>query len=277
MHRPNFILFLLVFLLTFSAAAGGVDKGYEALAQYDYFKAKKYFTKALKYNESAGAQGLAIIYYRDDNPFHSFDSAYVYILRSIETFDMVKERKKEKYKTYGFTKDSLYALRQSISTAYYEEAMDAPSVAGLTTFINAHPWAMERPEAIDTRDSLAFFMAVKENTSSSYKAFIETYPDSKYRVLANDNFFDVQYLEMTQDGSLESYEDFIKSNPSSPLLPKAEEQVFELVTKPTDPNSFEAFIEKYPENQFVETAWRSWSNGRSRRAGSILKAMGSRP
>ena len=119
MQTSKFIGLLFALFISLGSWAASVDKGYEALEVYDYFNAKKYFTKALKYHESPGAQGLAIIYYRDDNPFHSYDSAYVYVLRAIETFDMTKDRKKERWAKYGFTRDSLYSLRQKISTQFY--------------------------------------------------------------------------------------------------------------------------------------------------------------
>jgi hypothetical protein len=58
-----------------------IDKGYTALLEYDYFKAKKiFYTCAPKYRKLADF-GLATIYYRNDNPFHQIDSAYDCIKR----------------------------------------------------------------------------------------------------------------------------------------------------------------------------------------------------
>jgi len=258
MNSSKPISFIAACLLTFCSVAGGIDKGYEALSNYDYFKAKKYFSKALKYNESAGAQGLALIYYRTDNPFHSYDSAYVFINRSIQNFDMVKERKKERYAALGFTKDSLYSLRQLISNEFYAAAMTKPTVNSLTEFIDKHPWATQQAKAISTRDSLAFFNAVQVNTSDSYKSFMETYPESRFITIAKDNFYDVQFLELTETGTLESFEKFIEANPNSPLRAEAELKVFEGATSPNDPISFKKFIQKYTENRFVDSAWQSW-------------------
>lgn len=258
MRLSSFITLLLCTLISFGSKAGNVDKAYKALAQFDYFRAKKYFTKALKYNESPGAQGLAIIYYRNDNPFHSYDSAYVYVIRSIEEFDMTKKRKQEKWGPFGFTKDSLYALRQEISTKFYERAKKEHTIAAYTTFINAHPWAEERNNAIHLRDSLAFFESVNSNTSSSYKSFMEIYPESEYFALAEQNYFDVQYQEITDDGSLESYMSFIESNPSSPLIPEAELNVYELATEANTPEAFKDFIANYPQNRHVNDSWKSW-------------------
>ncbi|PWL24248.1 MAG: hypothetical protein DCO96_14705 [Fluviicola sp. XM-24bin1] len=258
MRMQKTIAILVMLLLSATSWAGRIDKGYKALCVFDYFTAKKHFTKALKYNESPGAQGLAIIFYRNDNPFHNYDSALIYIERSIATFDMVKARKKLKYADCGFTKDSLYALRQSISSHFYQEAYATQSVLTLTKFIDRHPWAKEVSEATLLRDSLAFFNAVEVNTSVAFKGFMDLYPNSIYYELAEDNYYDVQFLESTTDGSLESFNEFIKNNPMSPLRPEAENKVFELSTADNTPESNAAFIRNYPENPNVKNAWWRW-------------------
>lgn len=249
---------LVMLLLSATSLAGRVDKGYESLYLFDYFNAKRHFTKALKYNESPGAQGLALIYYRTDNPFHNYDSALICIERSIATFDMVKERKLLKYEKYGFTKDSLYSIRQNVSSQFFRMATDEFTVNSFTAFIQRHPWANEVPEATHLRDSLAFFMAVKKNTSTAYKGFMDTYPGSYFFDLANQNFFDVQFLELTNDGSLASFTSFIKANPLSPLRAEAELKEFELATADNTVEVYENFIRQYPENPHLDSAWWMW-------------------
>jgi len=235
--------------------ANRIDRGYKALEMRDYFKAKKLFTKGLKYNETAAAQGLAIIYYRSDNPFHNYDSAYVYILKSVEGWDMTKQRKKEKWKDYGFTQDSLYALRQAISRQFYMKANKSGSVEALTEFTLMHPWAKEKDAVIATRDSLAFFIAVNKNTSTAYKSYMEAYPQSTYAGLAEQNYYDTQYIETTTSGNLSSFEAFIENNPTSPMRMEAERNVFELVTKSNRLASFVQFVNTYTQSHYMDTAW----------------------
>ncbi len=258
MQAHKTIAILVLLLLSATSWAGRIEKGYRSLEVYDYFTAKKHFTKALKYNESPGAQGLALIYSRNDNPFHNYDSALVYIKRSISTFDMVKARKKLKYAKCGFTKDSLYAMRQSISSHYYQEAYNSYSVLTLTKFIDRHPWAREVSEATQLRDSLAFFNAVEVNSSVAYKGFMDLYPNSQYFELAKDNYYDVQFLESTTDGTLTSFTEFIRANPTSPLRAEAEDKIFELATADNSSESYENFILDYPDNPNVNSAWWKW-------------------
>jgi len=250
-------ILVIAFLLSgaSSSFAGGIDKGYKALQVHDYFKAKKHFTKGLKYNSSAGSMGLAVIYYRTDNPFHSYDSAYRYVLKSIDGWDMQKQRKKDKWAKYGYTEDSLFSFRQRISTEFYRIANTLKTEEALSEFIMNHPWAEEKNQAIATRDSIAFFEAVKKNNTISYKAFADKYPNSVYADLARENYYDSQYYEETSEGSLDSYVNFIELNPESPMKPHAEKNVFNIVTESNTASSFNSFIDAYPQNQFIDTAW----------------------
>ena len=249
------LLFILLFTGASNSSAGSIDKGYKALEVQDYFKAKKYFTKGLKYNNSAASQGLSIIYFRNDNPFHNYDSAYQFIVRSIEGWDMVKQRKKDKWAKYGFTRDSILSLRQIVSSEFFRMARSDKSELAYSTFIQKHPWANEKEAAIVTRDSIAFFAAVKLNSTDSYKNFAGKYPESVYAELARENYYDSQFYEETIEGSLESYVSFIESNPNSPLRPLAEKNVFGISTASNSSESFNNFIVSYPQNPFVDTAW----------------------
>lgn len=251
----HILLFTLLFVGASNSSAGSIDKGYQALEVQDYFKAKKHFTKGLKYNSSAASQGLAIIYFRNDNPFHSYDSAYQFIVQSIEGWDMVTQRKKDKWVKYGYTRDSIFAFRQIITTEFFKIARSAKTELAYSTFIRQHPWASEKETAIATRDSIAFFAAVKINSTKSYKSFADKYPESIYAELARENYYDSQFYEETTEGSLESYVGFIESNPNSPLKPLAERNVFGISTASNSSESFNNFIITFPQNRFVDTAW----------------------
>src|SRR5690606_31691816 len=171
---------LLLLLVTAPLYAGKIDKAFDALKIYDYFKAKKYFEKSVKANPSVASFGLATIYYRPDNPFHSLDSAYRYIQLSEVSFPEVKANKLLRYSVYGFTQQGVDSLRQLISTRFYERAMQQNTVAGFQTFIDAHPWAIEISDAVYKRDSIAFDEARRINTAVSYAHFRTVYPNSAF-------------------------------------------------------------------------------------------------
>lgn len=249
------VLFLLTLLVVPTAQASKIKRGFEALKVYDYFKAKKNFSKGMKYNPSPGAFGLALIYKTDDNPFFSLDSAFKYVHVSRDHWEKSREGKKLRWGKYGWTSNGIDSLRNEISSLFFIEASKEHTVESYAKFIKVHPWSEHIPRAIEVRDSLAFFRAVNTNTAAAYEYFILNYPQSTYRKLAEDNFYDAQFAEITGDGSLASYIEFIELNPKNPLVPEAERRIYEIVTEPNTEEAYDAFIKKYPFNSFVNKAW----------------------
>lgn len=92
----NILFIALVVCSVHQVQASRVSKGFEALKMMDYFKAKKMFTKGLKYNPEVSSYGLSIIFSRNDNPFYNLDSAYRYVVMADTTWANAKDRKKGK-------------------------------------------------------------------------------------------------------------------------------------------------------------------------------------
>lgn len=249
------IVFLGIFI-SFNVSAGKITRAYEAMSVYNYFDAKKLFTKSLKYNTSAGAEGLAIIYYRNDNPFHNYDSALFYIQKSIETFADASLRKREKWEPLGFTMDSITQIRLMVSTAFYEKAMHEYTVEALSGFIEEHPWANEVEQAILSRDSIAYHAAVNSNDSKAFQEFTATYPNSQYASKAQSSFYDLKFVEMTSSGQLSDYLTFLRENPDNPNRKRAEKKVYELTTASGEVDAYLSFITTYGDNAYVEDAWK---------------------
>ncbi|MCH2230120.1 MAG: WG repeat-containing protein [Crocinitomicaceae bacterium] len=250
--------FFFLFVLVSSANdvhATRIKSGYIALSIKDYFKSQKKFTKALKYNPSPAAHGLASIYSRTDNPFYNKDTAYRYILLSDSLFQLTKERKRLKWEKYGWSKNGIDSLKLIISSQFFLDAKAEHTIASYSEFIVKHPWSLEYPQAVDTRDSLAFFQTVQANSAESYNLFLRLYPNSKYAELARDNFHNSQYLEFTQNDSLSSYLSFIEMHPQSPKRVDAEFRVFEIITAPNTVAAYEEFVTKYPDYSFNDEGW----------------------
>jgi len=257
--KKGYIFICGILLVTLiSSFSFRIKKGYEALNVHDYFTAKNSFLKGLKYDPSAAAFGLATIYSRNDNPFYQLDSAYRYILLADSTFEVAKDRKKEKWQKYGWTRTGIDSLRQSISTQFFKIAKNENSIASYTEFISSHPWSNECAPATNTRDSLAFLKVVFENTSEAYDLFIAQYPTSKYVALAEDNFYYSQYVEATNKNDLEQYVSFLEKNPNSPMKPAAEQRVFEIVTGPNTESAYKKFVQNYLDNSFINQAWKEY-------------------
>ncbi len=247
-------LFTMLFMTASDLHAGRIEKAFDALESYDYFQAKKLFTKSLKSQEAIGAYGLATIFYRKDNPFHSIDSAYVYINRVKETYPLMKTNPRQRYLAF-VNEQKIDSLRQLVSTQFFIIALEENSIEGYQRFIDRNGWALEVPKAVYLRDSLAFEVAKKENSSMSYSTYISEYPVSEFSDEALQLLMKTQYAETTAPRTLESYELFLQAFPENPYREQAESAVYEIVTKPNTIEALETFLNNYPDNHLRNTAW----------------------
>ena len=125
--------FLLLHLGIVSCSV--LEKGYESLAEYDYFQAKEKFEKSLKKNTSPAAFGLSQIYGRNDNPFANLDSAYHYSLLAVESFLQLDEEKRIAYRRdLGLSLKRMELWREEISVRFFQLAREKNTIGGYMEF-----------------------------------------------------------------------------------------------------------------------------------------------
>lgn len=237
--------------------AGKIEKGFAALKEYNYFKAKEIFESSLKKTNSPASYGLAVVFYRMDNPFHSLDSAFLYIQQAEKNYSSLKEKKKEQYKTFGFDYLNILELRSKISTAFFLNIEKMNTVEAYTQFINTHPWSNELFVATHKRDSIAYEEAKLKNSSSGFQSFLNAYPLSTMFATVQSDYFRTQYKEFTHSNTLVSYLEFMAKCPENPYIKEAEDRVYELTTELNSVESFYSFILAYPQNRNIGDAWRN--------------------
>ncbi len=253
--RINILVFVI--LCGFSnARAGSIDDAFKALNQFNYFEAKKQFEKSLKSNQSAANYGLAVIYYRTDNPFHQLDSAYSCIVRSEKSYSLMKDKQKEALKKHQFDYQAIENLRKDISSALYRVVLKNPSEEAYDRYQKNNSWAAEQPKAIYARDSIGYQKAKTANTSAAFDLFLKKYPESEFKKEALNHFYRLQYKENTDGKTIASFLSFEKQFPSNPYVADAQDQVYNLSTSRNQVKDYAAFIKTYPKNRNVETAWR---------------------
>ena len=250
--------FLLILLLTISLSSysKSIEDGFKALKIYNYFEAKRIFEQKIKKNESASSFGLATIYFRNDNPFHNLDSAFRYVLKAEKTFLLVKPKVLESLSKFNFNELEIIELKRKISTNYFIITKKINSEIAYQEFLTIHPWANERFSAISKRDSLAFYAAMEQNTSQSYKFFLSKYPESEYSKMAQKEINLKEFEELTSNKNLADYMRFIEEKPTNPFVNEAENQIFKLQTQINTLESYSQFIENFPKNHNVDLAWR---------------------
>lgn len=243
-------------ITTSTAYAGRIEKAFEALKEFNYFKAKALFEKSIKKNESPASYGLSLIFYRNDNPFHSLDSAFVYVLRAESSYANLKEKSKVKYKEIGFDYLNIIELRSKISTGFFERVQKLNTIDAYAEFVEKHPWSNELFTAIYKRDSLAFEVSKISNTSVAYADFMQKYPESSFYAQAQQAFFRTQYSEYTKSNQLVAFLEFLKKCPDNPLVLDAENRIYEIVVAPNNVDAYASFIAAYPKNRNIGDAWR---------------------
>lgn len=256
--RKKVLFVLLFFLFSPHLRATKIERAYEALKIYDYFKAKRCFEQTLKRHVSASSYGLATIYYRSDNPFHNIDSAFRYILISDSTYKQLDEKRKAYYVKIAreFDYVNLYLLKTKISTEFFKLAAKENSIDSYDKFLKDHPWSNEYFTALHLRDSIAFAHALSFNTSTSLGVFMKNYPYSEYFNRAKIKFDDLLFKEFTKSRSLNSYLEFLSKYPGSSHERDAEDQVYRILTETNTIESYHSFLKSYPHNRNVGLAWR---------------------
>ncbi len=236
--------------------ASDLEKGFDALNNQNYFEAKKRFENSFKRDTAAAAYGLATIFYLKNNPFHSLDSAYKYVLISEKSFFLQALKTRTKWKKFGVDSLQIELLKLKISNECFQQITLHPSVEAYSSFVSLHPWSEKISLAIYNRDSLAYQQAVSSNLSTNFDLFLVNYPNSSFAAKAKSNFDRLVYLEYTRSNKLEEYENFIANHPTNHFYSDAEDRIYESVTAPKTIESYITFVLNYPENKNRNEAWR---------------------
>jgi hypothetical protein len=233
-----------------------IPKGYEALKEHNYFEAKKRFERGIKRQPSPSAFGLSMIYGRNNNPFSNMDSAYYYVNLAIETYDLLTDKKKLKYRReMAFSYARMRIWREEVSARFFDLAQEENTILGYMNFYAKHPWSPLRDSAIFLRDQLAYQHAIQLNTSVGYLFFLQHYPESVFVDEIQHELQLVQYDETIIEGDVSSFERFVDIYPHNFLIERAHRKIFELQTKEGTEQAYYDFIVSYPNNPYVNDAW----------------------
>ena len=251
------LLFVLIFLVSSVLEAGKINRAYEALGIYDYFKAKKLFEKSLKKKVVAAPYGLSIIYSRNDNPFYNLDSAYKYIYTADTSF--YKFTSKDKLKLAKLNLDSALIQQQKdkVDSLIFIETKRRNTFIAYQSYIDRHTDSYYLKNAIDSRDSIALAIAINANVPSDYMDFMETYPGSKYYNLAKSKYEKRKFELVVQLNKGRHYREFVAKNPHSPYLREAQDSVYSHYTSLKTIETYSNFIQQNPTNPNVGKAWRN--------------------
>ena len=110
--------------------ADKITTAYNALNVYNYFAAKKIFEKSIQKKPTEASYGLSIIYSRNDNPFSNIDSAYKYIIKTLNCFNKENNKKKLILLKFNLSQQNIDSLKELIhqnATAFFQLLNDQKS------------------------------------------------------------------------------------------------------------------------------------------------------
>lgn len=236
---------------------GKIEKAFESLSTYNYFEARNLFQKSIRKYPSLAGFGLSLIYFRTDNPFHQVDSAYTRINAAITAFDNAGESELKKFTEISVDKDSLIRTRTAITELAFKRTILTNDTAALSNFIKRYQLHYDVSGATRIRDSIAFELFRKKNTSVGFRQYLELYPESHLVSEAKARYEKSIYDESVFDGKLSSYAGFIEQHSGSPFVNAAMKKVYELFTANSlDPDVYHQFILKYSNYTQTEDAWQ---------------------
>src|SRR6185369_1044832 len=249
--KKNLILFFIL-LFSLPIRADKLEKGFQCLYRYDYFKAKEYFEASLKKQRAGAAYGLSMIYSLNNNPFYNLDSARHYILLCDSAFQQLKEKERTYLNTWHITADQIISQKELICDKAFQDASVISTVERYNTYMKDFSFCTKAKAALELRNTVAFREAKSKNTSVAFKNFMDTYPDAKEVHEAANHYEERVYEEITADKTIASYEQYLKSVPEGPYKIQAENAVYTLSVPHKTIEEYHAFVKKYPSNRHAE-------------------------
>jgi hypothetical protein len=253
---PKSLLIAIIMLLVSMLNASKLEKGFEAMAGHDYFKAKKLFSEINRSGpDTYASYGLATIFSRNDNPFFNLDSAGKYVHLSHNLFMAAPKL----LKLAGIMVDgpTILQLADTIAIARLALLKKENSVARFDRFLLDFIASEKiRGEAVYLRDELEFNTVLSQNKSDTTEAFLLTHPESEFfmeaSMLKDRQLFD----EATAARTAGSYTLFLKKYPHNVMVNTAYEKLFLLHKKNADKKGLKDFVKTYPQAPQNLEAWK---------------------
>ena len=257
----RFIVLLLFLTLSsvhlFSKSDKKLNQGFEALKQYDYFKAKAIFYEINKKQiHFASAFGLSTIYFRKDNPFTNMDSALKYLNLSYQAFLVLHQP--YRYLSNTIDSTSILQLGDSISHWQFLRATKVNRITTYDRFLKENFLAPQpfRQKVILLRDEIEFYHVLQVNKSDSTYDFILKHPFSYYFKEAQVLHEREIYQETTNHQQAAEWIEFIKRHPKNIMLKDAYEKLFDFYRRKKSINGLAFYVKHYPQSPQYLEAWK---------------------
>lgn len=249
-------------LVSFNAGyAGNVPKkikvAYAAFNSYDYFKARQFFYAInSKKLEPAACYGLSILALRNDNPFHSLDTAVKYANLAFLSYKSASQALQ--IENIVIDSVSIRALIDSVALKNIAVVKRIKTVNSCEKFLRENYLCRKKYtlEVLYLRDELDFNEVLAAYRSDSTKKFIVTHPQSLFLkeafVLLDRQIYD----ENTKETTEQAYLNFVRKYPKNMMLNTALEQLFAMYSKNKDIKGLSNFVLEFQQAPQNLEAWK---------------------
>lgn len=256
MRKGAYLLLFLFFSLVVFAQKN-TQKALLAIQQNNFGLANGFLQKELRKDPVAASYGWAVYYL---TPFcYQADSAFAYLSQFEHSYPSLDGKSKEKLQSDLAIQDTTaQQLFYQLATQELQLVVSAPQIAALELFMERY--GQKYPDykriVVDLRDSLAFDLAVRAQTSAAMRAFIVMYPNAVQQQKANASYELLLYQERTQQDTEAELIDFITAHPKSPYIEEAWERIYKKYSQVESLESFTNFIKTYPAAPQIAVAWK---------------------
>ncbi|HQQ94955.1 MAG TPA: WG repeat-containing protein [Bacteroidia bacterium] len=256
MRRTGFCLIFAAFLGS-AGATGGLEKAFDALRVYDYFKARHLLYRAWAIEpQFEPAYGLALIFSRNDNPFHQYDSAAKYIQQALLLFR--QNPLPAKLSGFVINDSALISLHRQVARACFQTALKQNTVGAYETFLSRNYLAPDEllGEITNLRDELEFQSVYKAGKSYVTLKFINCHPLSSFRDEALNLLQRQLYEEATPNKSAPELVRFLDQSAVSAMRPTALDLLYRIYRQNSDKEGLAHYVRAYPEAPQCHEAWK---------------------
>lgn len=235
---------------------GKLEKGFDALSIYNYFKARQIFYKLAKKENAAAAYGLAIIYRRTDNPFHNLDSSIRY--GALANYYYKQHRKNFSYKTFKVDSATIQLFCDTVAE-FYLKRLEIKNQVHLYEDFLYRAWHLSphiRNTALQLRDELVLQKIVALNQTDSTRDLLIQYPQLYLMKQAQLVFERQQYEQLTKTGTEKEYLSYLTRFPNSSQSSKALENLYTLYAASKNKEGLVHFVHAFPNFPQSADAWK---------------------
>ena len=251
----RYILLGSFLVLHFSFLGGGrLGRAFEYLKNSKYEKARELFEKTIRSFPSASNYGLSIVYSIDGTPFYDLEKSFKLIKKSELIYSTFSESKRAKAHEYKVSEKTIAKQKNKVYALLLNRAIKKKNMETIQEYITKYPESPFIAKADSVVYTLSFLQAEKENTSASFKSFLEKNPKAFQRSAANKKY-EYLVLQELKDKPISAYREFVAQNLGTPIAEKVSRIIFEKLVKDGSQESIAKFISENRFSPYRDEAW----------------------